>query len=117
MKNSHLDKVRKIYERHPYPNVPAEWKSDRWTLASMDWIKVVWKREQNPGRILVAGCGTGAEAFLLSRRFPNAEIVAVDFSPRSIRMARDSQKRARKKTRISFLVADLQGPQFRHLVG
>jgi SAM-dependent methyltransferase len=70
-----------------------------------------------PARVLVAGCGAGVEAFLLRRRLPAAEIVAVDFSPRSIVVARRLQGRARSARPINFLVADLTDPQLARRTG
>ena len=88
-------RVLRIYEERPYPAADDRALTDTyWKLAPMEWINALWKpgREQSaPERILVAGCGTGREAFQMSRRFPRARIVAVDFSPRSISIARESQ--------------------------
>jgi ubiquinone/menaquinone biosynthesis C-methylase UbiE len=55
---------------------------------------------------LIAGCGTGNEAFAFRDRFPESEIIAFDFSPRSIALARSSQRRLPRKRRIRFMVAD-----------
>jgi SAM-dependent methyltransferase len=41
-----------------------------------------------PARVLDLGTGTGLAAFTLARRFPDAEIVGVDVSPRMIEEAR-----------------------------
>lgn len=64
-----------------------------------------------PRRVLVAGCGTGAEAFELRRALPDADIVAVDFSPRSIAVARRLQRAAPRRRPIRFAVADLNDPR------
>jgi SAM-dependent methyltransferase len=86
----------------------------------MDWINALWK----PGRenleckkVLIAGCGTGAEAFRMQRRQPGAQIVAVDFTPRSIAIARRLQRRAPETRAIRFRVADLAKPGLSELVG
>ena len=60
-----------------------------------------------PQRVLIAGCGTGVEAFTMRRWLPHAEIVAVDFSPRSIEVARKLEKKAKAGRPITFLVGDL----------
>jgi SAM-dependent methyltransferase len=86
----------------------------------MEWILAHWKPGQpiaTPGRLLVAGCGTGAEAVALSRRFPHAEIVAVDFSPRSIAIARQYQQGVRNRGNIRFVVADLSTRGLNRLTG
>jgi SAM-dependent methyltransferase len=58
-----------------------------------------------PGRVLDLGTGTGRAARLLARRFPSAEIVAVDLSPRMIEEARRLLP-AELGGRVSFEVAD-----------
>jgi len=104
--------VRAIYERRPFPSViPAK----RWVLPPPEWIGALW--QSVPRRILVAGCGTGAEAFALARRFPRASVVAVDFSPRSIAIARERGKRLRVGRRIRFRVADLSTPRLANATG
>ena len=103
--------VRKVYEKYPYPAADATLLTDRrWVLAPMDWIGALWKpadKMLTPKKILVAGCGTGREAFALQRHFLRAKIVAVDFSPRSIAIARRVQKSAGAMRNIRFVVADL----------
>ena len=84
----------------------------------MSWIESVWQPTQPiPDRILVAGCGTGAEAFLLRRRFPDAEMIAVDFSPRSIQLARGLQKKMLFGRPVHFLAGDLTARSFAKTVG
>jgi SAM-dependent methyltransferase len=77
----------------------------------MEWMLSI-DREPNeaPRRVLVAGCGTGSEAFLLRDALPQAEIVAVDFSANSIRIARRSQAKSARYQGIRFLQADLTRP-------
>ena len=60
-----------------------------------------------PQRVLVAGCGTGAEAFVLRKRLPQAEIVGVDFSPRSVAVAQRLLRAVDWGKPITFLVGDL----------
>lgn len=109
------DRIRRIYEERPYPPTDGNRleRSEPWALAPMQWINALWK----PGRenvackkILIAGCGMGAEAFRMQRLQPSAEIVAVDFSRRSITIARRLQRRTPGKRTIRFQVADLARP-------
>ena len=107
--------VRRIYEERPYPSPDGRRLEsvEPWAMAPMQWINALWK--PGPGnreckRILIAGCGTGAEAFRMQRGQPGAEIVAVDFSPRSIAIARRLQRRAPRMRTIRFRVADLAKP-------
>ena len=41
----------------------------------------------NPGRILEIGCGIGATTWRMARAWPNAEVIGVDVSPKSIEVA------------------------------
>ena len=54
---------------------------------------------------------------MMSRQFPRSEIVAVDFSPRSIAIAKRLQGSARRWRNIRFLAADLARPQLASTVG
>jgi len=111
--------VRRIYEKRPYPP-PNKTIPERipWRLAPMEWINAIWQPARPfPQRILIAGCGTGHEAFKMSRRFPRAKIVAVDFSQRSIAIAQDLQQRATEMRNIRFAVADLTSHSFSTIAG
>jgi SAM-dependent methyltransferase len=108
-------RIRRNYDDQPYPGrgrnpsypVPVEW---------IDALLRPGQRAAPPGRILVAGCGTGAEAFALRRRFPEADIVGIDFSPASIAIAIDLQRR-RSGRRVRFVVADLGSRALHRRVG
>src|SRR5260221_14699576 len=93
-------KVRRLYEKRPYPGAEEDALTEaKWRLAPMEWLTALWKPGREAAaakRILVAGCGTGREAFAMRRKWPKAEIVAVDFSLRSIAVARELQKRSRE---------------------
>jgi SAM-dependent methyltransferase len=104
------DKVRRAYELRPYPFgsskalTASTWSLDlRWVGA----IGAVGSKDYSPNRILVAGCGDGTEAFSLQRRLPRSEIVAVDFSARSIGIARRLQRRMPEMHGIRFVESDL----------
>ncbi len=77
----------------------------------------MWQPAHPPHRVLVAGCGTGREAFALRRRFPNAEIVGIDFSPRSISAAKELQKRNGEFKNIRFVVGDLSSSRLGKIAG
>jgi SAM-dependent methyltransferase len=110
--------VRQIYEKRPYPNLRSSAVANRrWRLPPLPWIKVIWQRQQPPRRILVAGCGIGSEAFTFRRRFPDAEIVAIDFSSRSIRVAKNLQRKNRKLRTVRFVVCDLTNSRLPKIVG
>jgi SAM-dependent methyltransferase len=87
---SSAERIRLGYERFPYPgNELAALIEGKGSLPALNWMQGIGRPGSlKPQRVLVAGCGTGVEAFRLRRELPNAEIVAVDFSPRSIAVAR-----------------------------
>jgi SAM-dependent methyltransferase len=104
-------RTRATYEKYPYPAADrSSLRTKRWNLAPMEWIMALWRpgnEEASPKRILVAGCGSGSEAFMLARKFPAATIVAVDFSSRSIAIAKKLQRESARMRNIRFLEADL----------
>jgi SAM-dependent methyltransferase len=109
--------TRQFYDRSPYPP-PRHARARRWRLAPLDWILSIDRdRKSIPGRVLVAGCGTGSEAFMLQDALPKAEIVAVDFSSNSIRIARQTQAKSSPRKRIHFIKADLTQPDLQAVVG
>ena len=114
-------KVRRNYDARPYPSDDeTALTKNRWRIAPLEWITALWRSTHDdvlPRRILVAGCGTGSEAFSLQRRLPAARIVAVDFSARSIAVARRLAQRAPEMRGIRFVVADLASPKLGTKVG
>ncbi len=109
--------TRRFYDQSPYPP-PRPPRAMRWRLAPMGWMLSIDRvRQPLPRRVLVAGCGTGSEAFMLQRALKNAEVVAVDFSANSIRIARQTQPRSATGRRVRFIKADLTQPDFRRAVG
>ena len=112
-------RVRRIYERRPYPPPPSRETSTSWALNAIPWIEAVAEtpRVAEPRRILIAGCGVGTEAFAFAKRFPAAEVVGVDFSPRSIATAKRLAGRWEVGDRVRFEVADLSGPDLPDIAG
>ncbi len=84
--------VRQQYEENPYPR----WKR-RGSLGTGQSLQAALQRhlpyQQIPGNlpaapaILVAGCGTGSDAFQVAQAFGNAQILAVDISKTSLAYA------------------------------
>ena len=110
--------VRENYDRRPYPAFePKKRYTPKWQLAPMRWIEAMWSRRDPPKRILVAGCGTGNEVFALHRFYPKAEVVGVDFSRRSIDIARQLHRRFFGKANLKFSWADVTSPGFRKSAG
>lgn len=113
------DVVRRSYELRPYPAADRRVLSPRFAhLPPLAWVQAIGRPgEPEPRRVLVAGCGTGAEAFEVRRTLPDADIVAVDFSPRSIAIAQRLQLTARLGRPITFAVADLNDPRLAQITG
>jgi SAM-dependent methyltransferase len=103
------EEVREIYQNRPYPTPGrGSLAKSRQQLPPFAWIRAMCAMPHfSPKRILVAGCGTGAEAFALQKQFPDAEVVGVDFSSRSILQAKALQKRVLRGSPIRLLVGDL----------
>jgi SAM-dependent methyltransferase len=113
------EQVREIYEGRPYPT-PGQASVLRSSeqLPPFEWIRATCGLQQVfPKRILVAGCGTGAEAFALQKRFPNARVVGADFSSRAVRQAKSTQTQLLRKSRIRFRQGDLTDRKFMDSLG
>jgi SAM-dependent methyltransferase len=112
-------RIRAIYEERPYPG-PGQIsirQSGR-QLPPLEWIRAICgMRDWSPRRILVAGCGTGVEALALRKRFPNAQVVGVDFTPKSIEQAKALQNGVRTGLPVRFLVGDLTERKFMSFLG
>jgi SAM-dependent methyltransferase len=101
-------KMLELYDSAPFPD------SMQGTLPNTNvlltpWIAAVSKRGDifRAGcRILLAGCGSGEEAIAMSKLFPDALIVGVDFSENSIQRAKNRADE-RGLENLSFYRADL----------
>ena len=112
------ERVRLSYEKLPYPAVAKRRGGSKQAyIFLLDWVQAMWQPGRKPARILIAGCGTGSEAFALTRTFPEAKIVAADFSARSIQIARKRQRDSLGRKTIQFIRADLAATSFVKLMG
>jgi SAM-dependent methyltransferase len=109
--------VRQVYEERPYPSTLGS--SGTWSLVPRPWLNAICHRSADfrYQKVFIAGCGTGDEAFRMRRSYPNAEIVAIDFSQRSIALARRLQRKRRQLRSIRFEVADLSARELPKLTG
>ncbi|MBC7369807.1 MAG: class I SAM-dependent methyltransferase [Undibacterium sp.] len=116
---SSAEHIKESYERFPYPgNDLAALIEGKGSLPALSWMQGIGRPGcVKPQRVLVAGCGTGVEAFLMRSWLPHAEIVAMDFSPRSIAVARQLEKKAKVGRPITFLVGDLTDVQLARKIG
>lgn len=67
----------------------------------------VEKLKKNPSTILEIGTGTGAVSIALSRKFPEATVIAVDISPVAIALAFRNAERLGISGKIHFVEGDL----------
>ena len=113
------DQAKQNYETRPYPGLDlAEITRKGQSIPPLKWMQAIGRPGRpQPDRVLVAGCGTGAEAFVMRRRLPKAEIVAIDFSPRSITIADRLQRSANLGKAITFRVADLTSSGVAQVIG
>src|SRR4030095_5153151 len=110
--------IREIYQEQPYPGSQSSIRRTDCYLPPLEWVSAISaKHGRFPKRILVAGCGTGLEALALCKRAPEAEIVGIDFSPRSIHEAVELQKRLLRRQSIRFFVGDLTNRRFMNSLG
>ena len=74
--------------RVQFDNLAPRWDAMRSAdpLASLE--RALEGVEGAPARVLDIGTGTGLAAFLVARRFPEAEVVGVDLAPRMLEEAR-----------------------------
>ena len=113
------ERTKRSYERRPYPTTNIAGLVEKGgSLPPLKWMQAVGRPGRSaPQRVLVAGCGTGVEAFVMRRRLPTAEIVAVDFSPRSIVWAQRLERATDGVRPITFRVGDLTDRKIADVVG
>lgn len=105
--------IKDAYNRLPYPGIDDHSidPTASWSWVNIDWMGALMPVALNTSpsfkRILIAGCGTGNEAFQMKNSFPNAEITAVDYSKESISIAQKYQNENPGYADINFEVDDL----------
>jgi len=85
--------VRAQYEENPYPRWQRVADSDSGSFAEvvasrLPWLDPASLPRPSAPRILVAGCGTGRQAIICAKTFPQADILAVDLSRASLAYAK-----------------------------
>jgi SAM-dependent methyltransferase len=86
--------------RRSFDSLAPEWDGIRGPEAQLPVLAALDRLEEMPCAVLDVGAGTGFVAGLAAERFPEAEVVGVDLSPRMIDVARRSHPGVR------FEVAD-----------
>lgn len=104
-------RVRSQYEENPYPRWTTIGRHDSRPLdAVLRWLFPHLETAHLKGgqslEILIAGCGTGLEAFQTANRYADAHILAVDLSATSLSYAVRKQN-ALGEHNIEFVQADI----------
>ncbi len=103
-------KVRAQYESNPYPRwrelpkvTPCSVEEYlQLTLVHHNWNSL----PDNPGEVLIAGCGTGQHAIEVAHRLAGCKVLAVDISLASLAYARRKAEEL-NISNIEFLQADI----------
>ena len=107
--NQERERMLALYDEAPYPEV-LEGRIPQNNPLLSHWINAATgskKLTLGPNsNLLVAGCGSGAEVFMLAELFPEATVLGVDFSERSIERAKEKAKSS-TLSNLRFEVADL----------
>ncbi|CAI9084966.1 class I SAM-dependent methyltransferase [Candidatus Methylacidiphilum fumarolicum] len=108
------------FESTPFPFEDEKVLSDQsWKIIPPNWLNAIGRPGKpfyDKGKFLVAGCGTGNEAFNIARAFPNLTVVAFDISQRAIETAIKWQK-ASGIQNVHFVQEDLMNPNLSHSLG
>ena len=94
-----LEKIRQQYETSPYPRVPLDDspKNDFNSLFIHNIVTSYYLRYQKiietKGKVILdAGCGSGYKALILAEANPEAQIIGIDISEESVKLARHRLK-------------------------
>jgi 2-polyprenyl-3-methyl-5-hydroxy-6-metoxy-1,4-benzoquinol methylase len=103
--------VQSQYEENPYPRWLGITKLE--PIPASQYIRFLfpsWQQseflKQSGLKVLVAGCGTGAEAIVFANNYKNVEILAIDLSLTSLAYAKRMTKQFAIKN-ITFMQADI----------
>lgn len=103
------ERMKALYDATPFPEVLGKARFSNFPLIDY-WINNASGHNMDAlhssSKILVAGCGTGVEAFNLAKHFANGSVVGVDFSEKSIQIAKEKLSKENIDN-LSFLTADL----------
>jgi len=91
--------------RKQFDAIAPVWDSMRDDLTFAPYEAALDGVDPTPGRVLDLGTGTGAGAFTVARRFPDAEVVGADIADRMLEVARTNTP-AELAGRVRFEHAD-----------
>ncbi len=104
------EKIQALYDKAPYPE-SLEGQMSQSTPLLTHWINAASAQAlSDHARMLVAGCGSGAEVMMLAQLYPNAELLGIDFSARSIERAK-ARAQQYSLGNVAFVVADLMSEE------
>lgn len=108
-----MQNLQHMYDGQPYPLIPIEVPvRDQWKdlfkvhLTTAQYVRTHGLVSAEGKKLLNAGCGSGLETLLLAEANPGAEIVALDFSAESVRVA-EQRLRYHGFHQVEFYVLDL----------
>lgn len=110
-----LEKMRQQFDFGPYPRFPIEKVPDDninelfiHNLATPYYLRYGKTVDSKGKLILDAGCGTGYRALVLAMANPEAEIVGIDVSPKSIELAQKRLEYHGYGDRVKFHVLAIE---------
>jgi ubiquinone/menaquinone biosynthesis C-methylase UbiE len=106
-----LWKLFRPFVRRQFDALAPVWDSMRMEDTFAPYEAALAALETAPARIVDVGTGTGAGAFTLARRFPNAQIVGVDLSDAMLDQARRNMP-AELRDRVTFQRGDASALPF-----
>ncbi len=110
LQNNPENKLLELYNAAPYPESLGEFTAQQGTPLLQDWINAAVAPSgiaiHTTSNFLMAGCGSGDEAIAMAQKLPYASITGIDFSPRSIDLAKEKAAKLKLKN-VWFEVADL----------
>jgi ubiquinone/menaquinone biosynthesis C-methylase UbiE len=110
-----LEKIRRQFDFGPYPRISIDksHREDTNTLFIHSLVTAYYLRNQqvidtDGKKILDVGCGTGYRSLALAEANPGAQVVGVDLSPESIKLA-EQRLRYHNFDTAEFYVLDIEG--------
>jgi len=106
MDNTTLN-VRRMYNAYPYPDENTQVRMDAFPSLFLSYLDR--PAVSRPLRILDAGCGTGAGTVAVAALNPDAEVVAVDISPKALSLAKARAEQEGIEN-LQFIEGDILDP-------
>jgi ubiquinone/menaquinone biosynthesis C-methylase UbiE len=111
VRNPRLWRLFRPLVRRQFDALAPVWESMRLEDSLASYETALQEITEPPSRALDLGTGTGAGAFEIARRFPEAEVVGVDLSARMLAEA-EQRTPAELRGRVTFQRADASALPF-----